>query len=447
MGVVLVLGLGESGFWASRLVMEVLRHPLLVMDDRKDVEAKALDLAERARALGIPFEARFGGRFSLPSDVSQVVVSPGVPSRHPLLVEAQKRGVRVVGEMELAFTRVSSPVVAITGTNGKTTVTSMLVHLMCQGGMDVWMGGNIGTPLSRMVVEGRRPEWVVLEVSSFQLEWAERFSPGVGAILNIGEDHLDRHGTMEEYLALKLGMAAKQGKEDALLINIDDPLLRRSEFGECRLFHFSILTPVERGMGVENDTIVWRDGVEETLEVGALPQWVRFHMDNVVAALGLGRIVGLSMEGMAAALETYALPPHRLEFVAEKGGIRFYNDSKATNPPAVVRALALVKGSIVLLMGGRNKGFRFTSLREAVEKRVKTLVVFGEAREEIARDLRDTGVPIIEAEGLGDAVAWAVDVAREGDAVLLSPGCASFDEFSSYRERGGFFREMVLKTS
>lgn len=442
MGGVLVLGLGESGFWASRLVMEVLRLPLLVMDDSRDVEARALELAERARVLGLPFEARFGGRFSLPSNVSLVVVSPGVPSHHPLLLEAQYKGVKVVSELELAFAHAGSPIVAITGTNGKTTVTSMLAHLLRQEGVEVWMGGNIGTPFSRMVVEGLKPEWVALEVSSFQLEWVEAFRPTVGAILNIGEDHLDRHGTMDEYLALKLRLAARQCEGDAFLINVDDPLLRRRVF-EGRLYHFSMVRSVERGMGIVGETLVWRDEREEMLELEALPQWACLHLDNVVATMALGRILGLSMEGMAAALGSYALPPHRLELVSEKGGIRFYNDSKATNPPAVARALALLEGPVVLLMGGRNKGFCFDSLKNIVRKKVKSLVVFGEAGEEIARDLRGLGISILKCRRLEDAVARALEVAKRGDDVLLSPGCASFDEFSSYRERGDFFRKMV----
>ncbi len=445
MGITLVLGLGESGYWASRLVLEVLGQGLMVMDESFGVQDRALDLAERARGLGLSFEARLGARFPLPPEVSRVVVSPGVPASHPLLIQARDKGVEVVGELELAFGHLETPVMAITGTNGKTTVTSLVGHLLERLGYRVWVGGNIGTPLSRLVLEETSVQWVILEVSSFQLEWVKEFRPSIGALLNLGEDHLDRHGSLEEYLSLKLRLAARQGPDDALVVSADDPFLQGSLSSmEGRIYGFSRLGSVERGLGVAGGSLLWRDEKgEESLSLDSLPAWARLQLDNVLAALALGRLVGPSLEEMVPALEGYRLPPHRLELVDVRGGIRFYDDSKATNPPAVARALSMIEGPVVLLMGGRNKGFSFRSLRRAVMDRVKALVVFGEAAGEIARDLGDTGVPLFLAQGLEGALSLALDVARERDAVLLSPGCASFDEFSSYKERGEFFRKLV----
>ena len=448
MGTVLVLGLGESGYWASRLVLEVLKSPLVVVDDSPDPRERAHSLAHRARELGIPFEARLGSRLSLPGEVSQVVVSPGVPAHHPLLGEALDRGMEVLGELELAFRFLEIPVVAITGTNGKTTVTSLLAHIVNRLGGRIWTGGNIGTPLSRLVVEGGDFQWVILEVSSFQLEWVRDFRPRIGAILNLGEDHLDRHGTMEEYLSLKLRLAAGQGPEDAFLFNADDPHFSR-DFPHLlsALYRFSLKGGVERGLGVEGNRAVWRDlDLEEWVDLGGLPSWAVLHLDNVVAALALGRLMGYSLKDLLRGLKGYELPSHRLELVAERDGVCYYDDSKATNPPAVARALSLLEGPVILLMGGRNKGFTFTSLEVPVREKVKALVAFGEAAGEIARDLRGAGVPLHRVPGLAQGVALARAMARKGDVVLLSPGCASFDEFASYKERGEFFRRMVWQS-
>ncbi len=444
----LVLGLGESGYWASRLILEVLKAPLVVMDDSPRAQNKALDLAQRAWELGVPMESLVGARFPLPGDVARVVVSPGVPADHPLLQEAQARGVEVMSELELAFRHLDLPLVAITGTNGKTTVTSLVSHILKYEGLEVWTGGNIGTPLSRLVVERGTPQWVVLEVSSFQLEWVRDFKPRIGALLNLGEDHLDRHGTMENYLALKMKLAACQGPEDVLLVNADDPYLGGYPVpGGGRLYTFSLSGPVDRGMGMEGDALLWRDGaLEESLPLAALPSWARLHLDNVVAALALVRLVGLSLVEVLPGLKDYRLPPHRLELVKERNGVRFYDDSKATNPPAVARALRLMDGPVVLLMGGRNKGFSFNSLEEPVKEKVRALVAFGEAAEEIARDLKGTGVFLEVVPSLAQGISLAMELAQRGDAVLLSPGCASFDEFSSYKERGEFFRRMVLQS-
>jgi len=443
----LVLGVGDSGYWAARLVLGVLARPLIVVDDEdgEELRERAARLGDIAKGLGLPFRACLGGMTSLPSSISQVVVSPGVPGSHPLIRQAFSKGIEVVGEMELAWSCLSlhdpgPQVVAITGTNGKTTVTSMVGHIMHGLGIEAWIGANIGTPLSRLVVEGSMPPWVILEVSSFQLEWVDTFTPTVGAILNLGDDHLDRHGDMETYRTLKSRILPQRGKA---LLKADDPWLQPLIREDTYLF--SSTREVNRGLGVEKGVLYWREGTrrEGVVEVGKLDHSLRINLDNVVAALALGKMVGLSFSTMLSALKGFSFLPHRLELVGEKGGIKFYNDSKATNPPAVVRALTLLEEPVILLMGGRNKGLSFTSLAPLIGWRVKGLVVFGEAQNDILRDLPELNVPMERAQTMGEAFKKALKRAKNGDALLLSPGCASFDGFSSYVERGETFRSLV----
>jgi len=443
----LVLGMGGSGYWAARLVLEILARPLVVVDDGDggELRKRAARLGDIAKGLGLPFRVYLGGMDILPSDISRIVVSPGVPGDHYLIRQALSKGIEVIGEMELAwrclFLDGSGPqVVAITGTNGKTTVTSMVGHMMNNLGIGAWVGGNIGTPLSRLVVEGSMPKWVILEVSSFQLEWVDTFSPMVGAILNLGDDHLDRHGDMETYMTLKSRILPQRGKG---LLKADDPWLQPLIREDTYLF--STKGGVDRGLGVERGVVCWREGTkrEEVMEVERLDHPLRLNLDNVLAALALGKMIGLSFPSMLSALKGFRFLPHRLELVGEKVGIKFYNDSKATNPPAVARALTLLEDPVILLMGGRNKGLSFTSLAPIISERVKGLVVFGEASDDILRDLSKLNLPMEKAQTMGEAFKKALVWAKNGDAILLSPGCASFDEFSSYGERGEVFRRLV----
>ncbi len=443
----LVLGLGDSGYWAARLVLDVLACPLIVVDDGEGEELgnKSEKLKGIARDSGLSFRACLGGISTLPSGIARIVVSPGVPKDHPLISQALSKGAEVVGEMELAWRCLSlhgpaPQVVAITGTNGKTTVTSMVGHIVSKSKLEAWVGGNIGTPLSRLVVEGSIPPWVILEVSSFQLEWADTFSPVVGAIINLGEDHLDRHGDMETYRALKSRILPVGGRT---LLKAEDPWLQPLARKDTYLF--SSTRGVDRGLGIEEGVIYWRGDsrVEEVVDVEKLDHNLRLNLDNVMAALALGKIVGLSFSPMLSALKTFNFLPHRLEMVGERGGIKFYNDSKATNPPSVARALSLLEDPVVLLMGGRNKGLSFTSLAPLISERVKGLVVFGEAKNDILRDLSEISIPMEEAQTMEGAFKKAVRWVEKGDVLLLSPGCASFDEFSSYVERGDCFRRLV----
>ncbi len=439
----LVLGLGDSGYWATRLVMECLKGSVVVVDDATRPYGVVRELRERAESLGLSFQAFLGGCPSLPPEVSTVVVSPGVHAGHPLIRQALDNGIEVVGEMELAWRQINSPapfVMAVTGTNGKTTVASMIGHIFSTLGEDVWVGGNIGTPLSRLIVGGAVPPWLVLEVSSFQLEWVETFNPSLGVLLNLGEDHLDRHGTMDVYRALKARIFPRQGKS---LLNAEDPWL--SPLKSDGMYFFSFSGPVERGLGLRRGTLWWVDGSgrERVSGLQEIGHPLFLHIDNVVAAVAAGRLAGLAFPSILTALKSFTFPPHRLELVAVKGGIRFYDDSKATNPSAVRRALSLVKGPLILLMGGHNKGLSFSSLRSTINQRAKGLVVFGEAKGEILSHLSGLTVPVAEAVDMEEAFRKALVWAGPGDAVLLSPGCASFDEFSSYAERGEAFSRLV----
>jgi UDP-N-acetylmuramoylalanine--D-glutamate ligase len=429
--------------------MGVLSIPLMVMDEGEGKHERIRELEDLAGRLGLPFQFYGGELNRLPCPVSLLVVSPGVPQTHHLICEAKEGNVEIVSELELAYRFVSAPIIGVTGTNGKTTVTSMVGHLMSGGGIDVWVGGNIGTPLSRLVVEEKRPQWIVLEVSSFQLEWIDSFCPHIAALLNFGEDHLDRHGTMEEYLDKKFGIVKRQKDQDVVLLNADDPWFRSIDCGRGVSYCFSMRHALERGIWVDGRSVFWRDGEveEEVLNLKDLPGRFLLDTDNLLAALALARLAGIPFSSSCVSLHSYVFPPHRLERVCQKSGVEYFDDSKSTNPASVARALSRLRAPIILLMGGRNKGATFTSLTGLVKSKVRVLVAFGEAREEIARDLGSLGVPLHMAVCLEEGVILAESLTMKGDTVLLSPGCASFDEFSSYAERGETFRRVIESLS
>jgi len=442
---VLIIGLGESGFYAARHVIEALNLPVSIVDsdcfDNLKEKIKTLEDLAKDHKLSVEFylDGAYPQRLE---DFEFIITSPGVPSNHFLLQKAKSFGIEIVGELEFAFHFVKSPIIAITGTNGKTTTTLLIEHFLKQSGFDVLTGGNIGVPLSRLIVEDLHPEWILLEVSSFQLEWIKDFHPKVAAILNVTEDHLDRH-TLEEYLELKLKIAKNQSYNDYLILNQDDPYLKKIRIEKVKILWFGF-SPNDEGVFCLNDSLFLSEKgkTRKILDFSRLPIIYKHNAENIMAAVVLARLAGAELNNMEELLRGFNFLPHRLELVKEVKGIRFYNDSKATNPAAVAKALRSFSSPVILLMGGKNKGLSFKRLRDLINSKVKALFLFGESALQIEKEL-NIPVRIRTFKRMTDAVIAAFKEAEEGDSVLLSPGCASFDEFKNYKERGESFKSIV----
>jgi len=430
---VLVLGLGRSGRSAARWLSE--RGARVVAADES--EATARDAAEELRAAGV--ELRAGAPFPDPADFDLVVPSPGVPR-----ARWAGRARRALGDVELAWRALAVPVVAITGTNGKTTTTELTARLLCAAGLRAEAAGNIGRPALELV--GRPLDVAVLEVSSFQMEAVEAFRPRVAVVLNLEPDHLDRHGSFEAYAEAKAQLFVRQGAGDTAIGNGDDPhaaaLVARSG---GRRWLFRTRGPVAAGAWWDAGQAVLRDG-DETVRVGldalAAAGAAAPPVDDVLAALLAVRALGADVAKAAEGLLGFAPPPHRRELVAEHAGIAWVNDSKATNPAAATLALEALRGPAVWIAGGRGKGLDLRALADSAAPRVRACVFLGEEAPALEAAIAGR-VPVRRAADLAEAVAIAGALARPGDTVLLSPACASFDQFRNYEERGECFREAV----
>jgi len=444
-----VLGLGRSGIAvAERLAADSAAGGKLRVSAVD--AAGGPQLAERAEALlacGVNVRLE---TTELPDDVDLVVVSPGIPPRSPLMQAASALGVPILSEMELAYRLATSPFVAITGTNGKTTVTSLVAHLLGESGVPCETVGNIGSPAIRIVGEVGPATVLVTEVSSFQLAYTDRFHPSVSVLLNITPDHIDWHGSLEMYAADKARVFANQTTGDTAVIDVDDegsaPYADRVAAQGVRVCRVSLANRFRNGATV-------LDGMLCLDEDGALIELVKaselrirgvHNMSNALAAAAAARAAGADLEGVRAGLRTFAPVAHRLEPVGEVGGIEFFNDSKATNPDAVLKALTSFDDrGVVVLLGGRNKGNDFRPLADEVRARCRAAVVFGESAADIAEAFGEGGFPVVRTVDLLQATRAAFELAHPADVVLLSPACASFDQFDNYEHRGERFKEIV----
>ena len=442
---ILVVGMGRSGAGCARFLND--RGGRVTVTDSADETALGSAAAE-LRNLGIAVE--LGGHHDrLFESADVIVVSPGVPHTLAPIAAAGERGVPVMGEMELAFHFIEDPIVAVTGTNGKTTTTTLLGQMIEGSGLSTFVGGNIGTPLIEYAASGIRRDRVVVEVSSFQLDTITRFRPKVGVLLNITPDHLDRYDNFEAYARSKGRIFENQGPRDIAILNGADPsigsMVRRIA---AQKWFFNPPADSDDGVFLDGDTMVLRihgrkDAVVDLSSTGLKG---RHNMENIAAAALAALAAGGDMPGIEKALKNFKGLPHRLEYVATVNGVRYFDDSKATNTDAVLRALEAFEGPIVLIMGGRDKGGGYADLRDAVKKGVKRLVVIGEAQEAIARELGDCcGGRLSRASSMERAVFKAHESAGPGDVVLLSPACSSFDMFRSYAHRGDVFRRAVAK--
>ncbi|HKQ97593.1 MAG TPA: UDP-N-acetylmuramoyl-L-alanine--D-glutamate ligase, partial [Candidatus Polarisedimenticolia bacterium] len=374
-----------------------------------------------------------------------VAVSPGVPLTIAPIAAARRHGVRVVAEVEVASWFLRGTLIGITGSNGKSTTTALAGHLLASAGLDAVACGNLGTPLSSLVATDDPKRHYVVELSSFQLEGIETFRPAIAALLNLSPDHQDRYPTMRDYYDAKARIFMNQGPADHAILNADDPEVT-ARFGavRARRWLFSRHDPVEDGAQVADGWVVLRRGGRDTrvMRVADLPLFGRHNEENVLAALLIADRSGVSPERAADGVRSFRGLPHRLELVRTLDGVRWFNDSKATNVGATEKSLLSFENGVVLILGGKDKGGKFEELEPLLRGRVTHLILLGKARETIRRALGDV-VPTTLVEDLHAAVAAALTQVRPGGVVLLAPACASFDQYSGFEARGEHFRKLV----
>jgi UDP-N-acetylmuramoylalanine--D-glutamate ligase len=488
---VLVVGLGKSGLAAAHFLKA--RGARVTVSDARP----ATLIAELSGLLeeGFMVEAGSHGLLTFRRQ-DLIVVSPGVPMSTPVLTQVRAMGAHIIGELELGAQFLQGEVIAVTGSNGKTTTTTLIGEILKASGRSTLVGGNIGRPVTAMVdesvelsgdsggsereadpppaakddnskekgddskekddgtfaVKGNSTVWSVLEVSSFQLETVETFKPRIALVLNITPDHLDRHGTFEAYAALKARITEFQTAEDFLVLNGEDKdtqLVAAKTGPEGRgaqIYWFSGRRPIKQGAFVHGESIFFvpHEGAkpEPVMPVAEIPLAGAHNVENVLAAVCAARLAGVESETIREAVRAFKAVEHRLEFVREVGGVKYYNDSKATNVDATMKAVEAFAGGIHLILGGKDKGSDYRVLEALLRERVKTVITIGSAAEKIERQL-DGIVKIEGAETLERAVAFAHGAAVAGDTVLLAPACASFDQFENYEQRGRVFKELV----
>ncbi|MGE3274588.1 MAG: UDP-N-acetylmuramoyl-L-alanine--D-glutamate ligase [Vicinamibacterales bacterium] len=437
---VVVVGAARSGVAAAELA--VRRGARVVLTDLRPAFEGAGDLA----ALGVTLE--LGGHRAETFDAADLVVtSPGVPPELPELTRAREAGVPVIGELEFASRWLSGRIVAITGTKGKSTTTTLVGRMLEASGRRVLVGGNIGVPLASQVDQSTADTLHVIEASSFQLETTETFHPWIAALLNLSADHLDRHPDEASYGAAKARIFRNQTADDWAVVNADDPpALALAAGARARLVRYSVDHPAAADVFVDGG-VVWQrtsEGVQPLVPLATLRLPGRHMLGNVAAATAISHLAGASPEGMAGGLGGFAGLEHVLEPAGEKAGVRFVNDSKATNVEAAARAIESFDG-VVVILGGKYKGGDFGRLRAPLAVHGRGVVAIGEARSLVMEALDGAPVPVEAAETLADAVRRAWRLASPGGVVLLAPGCASFDMFTDYADRGRRFKEEVRR--
>ena len=441
---VLVFGSGISGIGAADLLKTVGAVPVIYDGNVKlnpdDIRAKLQD--------GNDVEVILG---ELSQEVMEtldlVVLSPGVPTDLPIVLKLKEQGLTIWGEVELAYQMGKGRVLAITGTNGKTTTTAMLGKIMGDYLDSVYVVGNIGTPYTSVALEMKEDTTTVAEISSFQLETIEKFQPEVSAILNITPDHLNRHHTMEEYIRVKELITSNQTSEQVGVLNYEDEVLRA--FGEkspVKVVFFSSLRKLSQGLFLEGKDIVLQDGEQKIVitSTDRLKILGRHNHENVMAAAGMAYYAGVPVENIRTSVENFVAVEHRIEYVTEKNGVVYYNDSKGTNPDAAIKAIQAMNRPTLLIGGGYDKESSYDEWIEAFDGKVRHLVLIGQTREKIQETAHRLGfTDTILAENLEEAVTICAKLAKPGEAVLLSPACASWGQFDNYEQRGRMFKEYV----
>jgi len=444
---VLVVGLGKSGISAA-LYLRKLGARVTVSDARPS-ESLAREIPALLEA-GVMVESGGHGVLTFRRQ-DLVVLSPGVPLSTPEVQQSIRYGVPVVGEVELASLALKGKIIAITGSNGKTTTTSLVGHILKRAGLATQVGGNIGLPVVEMVEVSTDTTWNVLEISSFQLETIESFRPHIAAVLNITPDHLDRHGSFENYAVAKALITENQTAEDFLVLNAEDkPAQMVAAKTKAKIYWFSGLRRIKQGAFVHGDGIYFlgkeHGKPEAVMSVAEIPLRGAHNIENVLAAIVMAKLAGVSTADVHQAITSFVAVDHRLQFVAQKRGVDYYNDSKATNVDATIKALESFPAGVRLILGGKDKGSDYTQLLPLLKVRTVAIYTIGAAAGIIAKQIGDE-VDLTPAGTLENALSMAASAAKPGETVLLAPACASFDQFTSYEHRGHVFKDLVRALS
>jgi UDP-N-acetylmuramoylalanine--D-glutamate ligase len=443
---VLVVGTKRSGLGAVELLQKYGARVRAM-----DAEPLSSDEQAKFAALSVPVvlqtieNLRLNGR-----DPDLIVLSPGVPFDTPPFVIARERGVPVIGEVELAGYFLKGPVIGITGSNGKTTTTALTGHVLKACGVACQVGGNIGTAITTLVDSSVEDQWNVVELSSFQLETIERFRARIGACLNVTPDHLDRHGTMDKYAAAKRRLFETQVPGDFAVLNYDDPICRSfAARTSAEVCWFSASQPVPQGMAMENGQLLYCG--EAFMARDQITLRGMHNVENVMAAALVAHLAGAELDEIGAAVASFPGVEHRIEFVRKLGGVEYYNDSKATNVDAALKAIAAFPGNLWIILGGKDKGSDYRPLRQPLQERAKGALLIGapppypHAAAPLIKEALLGAIPLIDCGTLGQAVHYVREHAAAGDVVLLAPACASFDQFQNYEERGKMFKQTVAE--
>lgn len=445
---VLVVGLAKTGISAARFL-----HTIGAVVTATDASCAAPGISELENT-GIKTETgRHSTEYFLNADL--IVLSPGVPTDIEPVKAAKDKGIEIISEIELAYNFIDAPIIAATGTNGKTTATALLGRILSNAGKDVFVGGNIGTPLIDYAIEKKKADYVVAEVSSFQLEGIKSFKPYISILLNITEDHLDRYSSFRQYADAKFNIFKNQNGGDIAIVNIDDPTiksqilnlqLKHSGTGpnpHIRIIPFSTNERLEAGVYFTGKEIACSiNGTDALYSTEGIKLKGIHNIENIMAVIAAAKACDVRDDVIQETLKDFSGLPHRVEFVRELNGVSYYNDSKGTNIGALHRCLEGFNEPIILIAGGRDKGGDYSTLMDLIRKKVKLLLLMGEAKEKI-KDSLGSCAETLFVSSMEDAVKKAHDTAVKGDIVLLSPACSSFDMFKDYKDRGEIFKRLV----
>lgn len=435
-----VIGSARSGLASAIVLSELGADVFLSEINSADKFPKASSLLVKRN-----IKHEFGGHSKRVYDCQLIIVSPGVPADSNVLNQGLEKNIKIISELELGFQLCKGKIIAITGSNGKTTTTSLIGEIFRQTNISSEVAGNIGKPFVSVARNINNSGWGIIEVSTFQLEWIDKFKPSIAAVLNITPDHLDRHKTMENYIAFKLKVFSNQNGTDKAILNYDDKYLKKYK-SNSEILNFSNQSIIDNGCYVEHGSmyIINHGKKERIIDVKEIGIKGPHNISNACAAAVCCFSAGIGAEQIAAGLKSFAGVEHRLEKAGNIGAVSFINDSKATNVDAVYWALQSVAPPIVLIAGGRDKGGKFDTLNSLVSKHVKDIVLIGEAAEKIASAFESI-TKLHHADSMDEAVKSAYELAYPKGTVLLSPGCASFDMYDNYEQRGEIFKNAVIK--
>ncbi len=437
-----VLGFGKSGTSVVGIAIR-LGAEVLISEEKEVLSFQKEE--ERLRSQGIGFE--FGGHTERILSADLIIVSPGVKMDIPILQQAEKRGIPIISEIEFAWRLLPEvTIIAITGTNGKTTTTQLIHEILKADGKKAFLCGNIGYPLSEVIKEVTKESFIVAEISSFQLEGVKEFRPKVGVLLNITPDHLDRHKDMSNYTSIKSRLFDNQQGDDFMVLNSDDKLTLEAVSGKRgRSIPFSRKKELAEGVFVKGDKICYRlsgFGEGEIIETNEMKMQGFHNLENALAATAVSVVLGVKTEVIRRTLTNFSPPAHRLEDLGEINGVRFINDSKATNVDATLRALESLPENVILIAGGKDKDSNYSSLKEMIHQKAKALILIGEAKEKIASQVGGK-IKVYILNTLKEAVDLAFGLAQDGDYILFSPASSSLDQFRNFEERGDTFKRYV----